>query len=91
MARMAADQEAVACAASPERMFPVAESKRPGLRTVGEQRALAVCAACPVLAACSRAVRSMDMLYGVAGGMTAADRRAVRAVQQYPGVAAVAS
>lgn len=82
---------AVPCKRDPERMFPVAESQRPGPRTAGEQRALAVCAACPVLAACSRAVRGMEMPYGVAGGMTAADRRAVRAVAQHPGVTAVAS
>lgn len=81
----------ILCETDPEAMFPVAESKRPGMRTEGERRALSVCATCPVLAACSRAVRSMDMPYGVAGGMTAADRRAIRAAEQYPGVTAVAS
>ena len=74
-----------ACAAEPERglMFPPEESVRPGRPNAAERRALTICAGCPVLAACCRAVLatqdSAPMSYGVAGGMTAADRRAVRA------------
>lgn len=80
----------VPCEGDPERMFPVAESRRPGARTDGERRALDVCATCPVLASCSRAVRDMEMPYGVAGGMTAADRRAIRAAERRPAAAVAA-
>ncbi|NWJ69613.1 WhiB family transcriptional regulator [Pseudonocardia sp. ICBG1122] len=81
----------VPCESDPERMFPVAESRRSGARTDGERRALDVCATCPVLAACSRAARDMEMPYGVAGGMTAADRRAIRAADRRPAATAVAA
>ena len=71
------------CANDPERMFPLDESERPGQRTPGEARALEVCALCPVVAQCRRAVHGLDgstpLAYGVAGGMTREDRRAVRA------------
>lgn len=74
------------CADNPERMFPLQESERPGRRTPGEARALAVCAVCPVLAECRRAVLGLDgstpLAYGVAGGMTREDRRAVRAASR---------
>lgn len=74
------------CANDPERMFPLDESERPGERTPGEARALEVCAACPVLATCRRAVLELDgttpLAYGVAGGMTREDRRAVRATSR---------
>lgn len=70
----------------PDRMFPLHESERPGQRTTGEARALEVCAGCPVLAACRRAVLELDgstpLAYGVAGGMTREDRRAVRAASR---------
>jgi Transcription factor WhiB. len=72
---------AVRCALNPERMFPVDESG-PGQRpTAGERAALAVCAACPVRAACRAAVLEMPLAYGVAGGLTAAQRRELRAVR----------
>ncbi|MYW73600.1 WhiB family transcriptional regulator [Pseudonocardia sp. SID8383] len=74
----------VLCENDPDGMFPVAESTRPGLRTGGERAALAVCAACPVMASCRLAVLNMEMPYGVAGGMTAADRRAIRAADRRP-------
>ncbi|MEU8993202.1 WhiB family transcriptional regulator [Streptomyces sp. NPDC048558] len=67
------------CAAVPERMFPVAESKKTGQVSDGERRALAICQACPLLAECQAVVLGMELPYGVAGGLTAADRRAVRA------------
>lgn len=76
------------CSRAPELMFPLDESERPGERTPGEARALRVCAACPVLAACRRAVLesadSAPLAYGVAGGMTREDRRAVRAAGRRP-------
>lgn len=74
------------CATEPDRMFPVDESERPGARTPGEALALAVCAGCPVLAECRTAVLGLDgwspLAYGVAGGMTREDRRAVRAASR---------
>lgn len=86
-ARRAASPSAPACAADPERMFPVVESERPGDRTPGERRALAVCQRCPMLAVCRRAVLGLDgtapLAYGVAGGMTREDRRAVRAAHRH--------
>lgn len=84
--RRAANTPGPACAGQPERMFPVVESERPGDRTSGEVRALQVCAACPVLAECRRAVLesggAAPLAYGVAGGMTREDRRAARAASR---------
>ncbi|MCD2191601.1 WhiB family transcriptional regulator [Actinomycetospora sp. SF1] len=60
-------------------MFPLDKSARPGMRTAGEREALQVCARCAVLAACREEVLAAEMPYGVAGGMTVADRRAERA------------
>lgn len=75
-----------ACAEAPERMFPIHESERPGERTPGEARALQLCATCPVLVECRRAVLRLGgtapLAYGVAGGMTREDRRAVRAASR---------
>lgn len=69
-----------ACADDPELMFPLVESERPWRPTLAEAAAQAVCARCPVLARCRRDVLETDsMPYGVAGGLTVADRRAVRA------------
>ncbi|MDN5855611.1 MAG: WhiB family transcriptional regulator, partial [Actinomycetia bacterium] len=65
----------VPCAAAPERMFPVDESGPGQPPTPGERAAVAVCAACPVLAVCRVAVLGMPLAYGVAGGLTAAQRR----------------
>lgn len=71
--------ETVPCAAAPERMFPVDESGPGQPPTAGELAALAVCARCPVLAACRVAVGESPLAYGVAGGLTAAQRREQRA------------
>jgi len=79
MTRMSGGSGAVVCAADPERMFPVAESGKAGRPTDGEWRALRVCGRCPLLVDCRSVVLGMDLPYGVAGGLTAADRRAVRA------------
>lgn len=90
MSRIAAPQAAaqtgprpagrVLCAADAERMFPLEESQRPGQEpTAGERRALQVCWRCPVLQACRAEVLEMQLPYGVAGGLTAAQRRGVRA------------
>ena len=74
------------CAQDSERMFPLAESQRPGQYTEGEWAALAVCRWCPVRAACAVAVLdtldTAPMSHGVAGGMTAAERRQVRAYRR---------
>ncbi len=75
----AAQTTRVLCAADPERMFPPDESTRPRqLPTQGERAALAVCASCPVREACREAVLAMVLPYGVAGGLTAQQRRDVR-------------
>ena len=63
----------------PELMFPLEESQLPGQRTPGEVAALAVCARCEIAQRCRKDVLEARMPYGVAGGMTAADRRAARA------------
>ena len=91
MTRMAAAPAAVVCAANPERMFPVAESKKAGQVTEGERRALGVCLACPLLAECRPVVLGMELPYGVAGGLTAADRRAARAEGRRADAAVVAA
>lgn len=85
MSRIAAPREArqagrVLCAADAERMFPLEESERPRQEpTAGERRALEVCARCPVLESCREAVLELPLAYGVAGGLTAAQRRGIRA------------
>lgn len=79
MTRMPGLPDDVLCARAPERMFPVAESNKAGQVTEGERRALRVCQVCPLLAGCRAVVLEMELPYGVAGGLTAADRRAVRA------------
>ncbi len=71
----------VPCAATPERMFPVDESGPGQVPTAGERAALMVCGACPVRSACRAAVLDMPLAYGVAGGLTAAQRREVRAAR----------
>lgn len=75
-----------ACAADPELMFPADESERAWQRTAGEARALEVCAVCPLLVECRAAVvglgSSAPLAYGVAGGLTREDRRALRATHQ---------
>lgn len=63
----------------PELMFPVVESERPGRPNAAERTAIAVCARCPMRADCLERVLDAPLPYGVAGGLTAADRRAVRA------------
>lgn len=69
-----------ACGAvDPDLMFPVVESERPGRPNPAERAALAVCARCPVRGDCLERVLDAPLPYGVAGGLTAADRRAVRA------------
>ena len=80
MSRMTGTPRSVpSCAADPERMFPVAESRNAGHVTEGECRALQLCQACPLLAECRIVALGMELPYGVAGGLTAADRRAARA------------
>lgn len=69
----------VPCMADAERMFPVDESGPGQPPTVGERAAVAVCAGCSVLDACRVAVLEMPLAYGVAGGLTAAQRRELRA------------
>ena len=74
-----------ACADDPDLMFPLVESERPWRPTPGEAAAQAVCARCPVLAQCRRDVLTGEPApYGVAGGLTVADRRAIRASQARP-------
>lgn len=81
----AASTSRVLCAADPDRMFPIEESTRPGQApTAGERAALAVCWRCPLLQACRAEVLEMALPYGVAGGLTAAQRREVRAERIRP-------
>lgn len=73
------------CAADPERMFPLNESAHVGQApTAGERAALAVCRRCPLMEACRAEAQVMKLPYGVAGGLTAAQRRAVRAERIRP-------
>lgn len=73
----------VPCADDPERMFPLYASQRRGQEpTEGERASLAVCERCPVLAPCREAVLTVSPLtHGVAGGMTAMQRREARATR----------
>ena len=80
-ARNVRHRPAVWCAPDPERMFLVNESGRGQPPTAGERAAGAVCTGCPVLAAFRAAVLEMPLAYGVAGGLTAAQRRERRAAR----------
>lgn len=74
------------CTGEPELMFPLEESIRPGQGyTAGERAALAGCRRCPLLGRCRDEVLAMALPYGVAGGLTAAQRREVRAQRAHPG------
>ncbi|MEV1292752.1 WhiB family transcriptional regulator [Pseudonocardia sp. NPDC049635] len=65
-----------ACASTdPEVFFPTATRGRPLARA--EAAALAVCAGCPVLAPC-RVWAVAELAHGVAGGLTEAERVALR-------------
>lgn len=76
----AASTSRVLCADDPERMFPLEESVLPDQGpTTGERAALAVCGRCPLLQSCRAAALEMQLPYGVAGGLTAAERRGIRA------------
>lgn len=76
----AAQAGRVPCAADPELMFPLDESQRVDQRpTAGERAALAVCRSCRLLEACRAQVLEQPLPYGVAGGLTAAQRRGLRA------------
>ncbi|KAA1027123.1 WhiB family transcriptional regulator [Pseudonocardia sp. EV170527-09] len=59
----------------PDLFFPTAEHG-PALEAA-EQRALAVCRVCPVLAAC-RSWAIVEQLHGIAGGLTEDERRRAR-------------
>ncbi|MGH3985709.1 MAG: WhiB family transcriptional regulator [Gammaproteobacteria bacterium] len=60
----------------PELFFPVHESKPDEPATAGELQALAVCAGCPVRAACREwALNTGHVQFGVVGGLTAGQRR----------------
>ena len=84
-AATAASTSRVLCAADPDRMFPLEESVRPGQApTAGERAALAVCGRCSLLQACRAEVLEMALPYGVAGGLTAAQRREIRAERARP-------
>lgn len=69
-----------ACAnVDPELMFPSVDSALAGHPNAEERAAQAVCGRCPVLAECRRKMLETPLPFGVAGGMTVADRRAARA------------
>lgn len=76
MAGMEWVRRAVCRSVDPELFFPAAE---PGTPAYAEQvdRAKAVCAGCPVRAECL-AFAMAHLPYGVAGGMSAEERAAVR-------------
>ncbi|MGH3695350.1 MAG: WhiB family transcriptional regulator [Pseudonocardiaceae bacterium] len=73
-------RQAPACwEVDPEVFFGPADSSEGAPVRSWELRALAVCAGCPVLATCRAAALEFaaDEQYGVIGGMTAGQRRAV--------------
>ena len=80
-ASKARSRPSVRCALDPDPMFPVDESGPGQHPTADELVALAVCAGCPVLATCRVAVLEMPLAYGVAGGLTATQRRKLRAAR----------
>jgi hypothetical protein len=68
----------------PEVFFPLAEAGPELVRQ--EARAKRVCAGCPVVAEC-REFALAELAYGVAGGLSESERRALRARRPRPAVA----
>lgn len=62
-------------AADPELWFPVTETG-PGAAQVAEAKA--VCAGCPVREDCLEFALALGLDYGVFGGLSASERRALR-------------
>jgi len=71
-------QQGGACAEADPGLFFHPEGERGPARRLRDDRALAVCAGCPVLAACRRHAMSAREPYGVWGGMTEAERERIR-------------
>lgn len=77
-----------ACRADPERMFPVSEDTSSPAAAAAVAAAKAVCGGCPVLGWCRVWALAALLSDGVAGGMTAAERREARVAGQLPEPAA---
>jgi WhiB family transcriptional regulator, redox-sensing transcriptional regulator len=70
-------QQGGACAQADPTLFFHPEGERGPARQQRDDRALAVCAECPVLAACRTHAISVQEPYGVWGGTTETEREAI--------------
>lgn len=66
-----------ACRSLPSEMFFHPDGERGPRRRARETAAKAVCARCPVLAACRAHALSVEEPYGIWGGLTEDDRLAI--------------
>jgi WhiB family redox-sensing transcriptional regulator len=63
-----------ACRDMDSKLFFHPDGARGPTRTIRETRAQAICATCPVIAACRHHALSVQESYGVWGGLTESDR-----------------
>lgn len=68
-------QQAGACKELPSEMFFHSDGERGSSRRNRENKALAVCATCPVIRACRDHALKMQEPYGIWGGLTETDRQ----------------
>jgi WhiB family transcriptional regulator, redox-sensing transcriptional regulator len=74
-------QADAACSAEPSDLFFGPDGEKPVQRTDREERALAICARCPVREPCQNHAVGLPETYGVWGGTTEAVRVAIRRSQ----------
>ena len=74
-------QAEAACSAEPSDLFFGQDGEKPFQRSDREERALEVCARCPVREPCQSHAVELPETYGVWGGTTEAGRLALRRAQ----------
>lgn len=79
-----------ACAQGNPHLFFHPEGERGPARARRDEAAVAVCSGCPVIDACRQHGLSVQEPYGVWGGLTESDRRAIVARRRRAGMRAVA-
>ena len=71
-------QESAACRELPTEMFFYTDGERGPRRKNRENAAKAVCASCPVIAACRAHALAVQEPYGIWGGLSEDERRALK-------------
>lgn len=77
-------QMRAACRNLDNTMFFHPERERGSAKTDRERRAKAICRSCPVIEQCLRHALRVDEPYGVWGGTSASERRALLGARHFP-------